>query len=110
VNPIALRKRGDLLFRNEREVTILETKNFGRIAYVEVGAICVGKIVQTFQGDRDFNRGEEKGYFLFGGSTVIVIGERGSFTLDADLVAKSADGMESLIHLGDGIATSTINS
>jgi phosphatidylserine decarboxylase len=105
VNPIALGKRGDLLFRNERRVSILETKNFGRLAYVEVGAICVGKIVQSFPGGRDFRRGEEKGYFLFGGSTVIVLGEPGRFEFDPDLVEKSAAGVECLVRLGEGIAT-----
>lgn len=105
VNPIALRARGDLLFRNEREVTILETKNFGKIAYVEVGAICVGKIVQSFSAARDFKRGEEKGYFLFGGSTVIVLGEPGKFHFDADLVEKSVAGTECLVRLGEGIAS-----
>ncbi len=105
VNPIALARRGNLLFRNEREVTILQTKNFGRLAYVEVGAICVGKIVQSFTGDREFRRGEEKGYFLFGGSTVIVLAEPGALEFDRDLVEKSAAGQECLIRIGEGIAT-----
>jgi phosphatidylserine decarboxylase len=105
VNPIALAVRGDLLFRNEREVSILETKNFGRIAYVEVGAICVGKIVQSHPDDREFERGDEKGYFLFGGSTVIVIGEKGGFEFDEDLLDKSKTGVECLVRLGEGIAT-----
>ncbi|MBC7387052.1 MAG: phosphatidylserine decarboxylase [Cryobacterium sp.] len=104
VNPIALAARGDLLFRNEREVTILQTENFGKIAYVEVGAICVGKIVQTHSG-QTFQRGDEKGYFLFGGSTVIVIGEPRKFAFDADLLEKSASGRETLIRIGEGIAT-----
>jgi phosphatidylserine decarboxylase len=107
VNPIALAVRGDLLFRNEREVSILETKNFGRLAYVEVGAICVGKIVQTHPENRDFARGDEKGYFLFGGSTVIVLGERGAFEFDTDLLDKSGTGVECLVRLGEGIATRT---
>ncbi len=107
VNPIALGRHGDVLFRNERHVTILETKNFGRIAYVEVGAICVGKIVQsTSSTGSEFKRGEEKGYFLFGGSTVIVLGEPGAFTFDADLLEKSAAGMECLVRLGEGLGTS----
>lgn len=105
VNPIALKKKGDLLFRNEREVTILETQNFGTLAYVEVGAICVGKIVQSDPKKDGFMRGEEKGYFLFGGSTVIVLGEPGAFTFDTDLVNRSSEGIESLIRLGEGIAT-----
>jgi phosphatidylserine decarboxylase len=105
VNPVALAARGDLLFRNERVVTVIETENFGAIAYVEVGAICVGKIVQTYGDPSRVERGEEKGYFLFGGSTVIVIGEAGKFTIDSDLLAKSREGTECLIRLGEGIAT-----
>jgi phosphatidylserine decarboxylase len=105
VNPIALAHRSDLLFRNEREVTILETKNFGQIAYVEVGAICVGKIIQSFPGSREFRRGEEKGYFLFGGSTVIVLAEPGRLEFDRDLVEKSASGQECLVRIGEGIGT-----
>lgn len=104
VNPIALAIRGDLLFRNEREVTILETENFGKIAYVEVGAICVGRIVQS-HNEATFKRGDEKGYFLFGASTVIVVGEPGRFQFDTDLLAQSASGMETLVRLGEGIAT-----
>jgi phosphatidylserine decarboxylase len=105
VNPIALAAHGDLLFRNEREVSILETENFGRIAYVEVGAICVGRIVQTHDDSKPFRRGDEKGYFLFGGSTVIVLGEPGRFVFDSDLLAKSSTGVECLVRLGEGIAT-----
>lgn len=104
VNPIALAIRGDLLFQNEREITVLETENFGKIAYVEVGAICVGRIIQSHTAPT-FNRGDEKGYFLFGGSTVIVIGEPGRFEFDSDLLERSASGMETLVRLGEGIAT-----
>lgn len=105
VNPVALASRGDLLFRNERQITVIETENLGALAYVEVGAICVGKIVQTFSSDRPISRGQEKGYFLFGGSTVIVIGEPGKFHFDSDLLEKSKSGTECLIRLGEGIAT-----
>lgn len=105
VNPVALAVRGDLLFRNERVVTVIETENFGAIAYVEVGAICVGKIVQSYKARAAVKRGEEKGYFLFGGSTVVVVGEPGKFSFDPDLLEKSAAGMECLIRLGEGIAT-----
>lgn len=105
VNPVALAVRGDLLFKNERVVTVIETENFGKIAYVEVGAICVGKIVQSHRADTPVKRGDEKGYFLFGGSTVIVIGEPGKFSFDPDLVESSEAGTECLIRLGEGIAT-----
>jgi len=48
VNPVALASRGDLLFRNERQITVIETENLGALAYVEVGALWVRKIVHSF--------------------------------------------------------------
>lgn len=106
VNPIALKAKQDILITNERHVTILETKNFGKLAYIEVGAICVGRIVQSkklVKGER-FKRGEEKGYFLFGGSTVIVIGEKGKWTPSEDILNYTKKGMETYLHLGMTVA------
>jgi phosphatidylserine decarboxylase len=99
VNPLALAARSDVLATNERQVTILETNNFGKLAYIEVGAMCVGKIVQSHHA-ADFARGDEKGYFLFGGSTVIVLGEPGRWQPDPDLVAQTANRRETLVRLG----------
>src|SRR6202012_1534741 len=76
VNPPALRNQPDILFRNERHIQILETDHFGRIAFIEVGALSVGRVVQTHKGER-FRRGEEKSVFKFGGSAVVVFGGRG---------------------------------
>ncbi len=103
VNPLALKYKADILSTNERQVTILQTQNFGKIAYIEVGAICVGKIVQT-SGLKKFKRGEEKGYFLFGGSTVIVMGEKGKWTPSDDVRENSKRGIETYLHLGTEIA------
>jgi phosphatidylserine decarboxylase len=106
VNPLALKYKDDIFITNERQVSILETKNFGRLAYIEVGALCVGKIVQTFnQGGTSFERGQEKGYFLFGGSTVIVLGEPGIWKPDADLIAQTQLGRETLVCLGDRVGS-----
>jgi phosphatidylserine decarboxylase len=102
VNPVALKYRSEIFFTNERQVTLLDTKSFGRIAYIEVGALCVGKIVQTHLRP-DFHRGDEKGYFLFGGSTVIVLGQAGLWKPSADILAQTASNMETLIKLGDTI-------
>jgi phosphatidylserine decarboxylase len=60
VNWHALQHQPDILFRNERQVQILETRNFGRLAFVEVGALSVGRIVQVHPIDTNFQRGEEK--------------------------------------------------
>jgi phosphatidylserine decarboxylase len=97
--PVLVQLRGDVLTTNERQVTILETDNFGKLAYIEVGAMCVGKIVQSHQA-ADFAPGDEKGYFLFGGSTVIVLGEPGRWQPEPDLVAQTANRRETLIRLG----------
>jgi phosphatidylserine decarboxylase len=64
----ALQNKPDILFENERMVSILETRNFGRLAFVEVGAMSVGRIVQVHPADAPFQRGEEKSFFRFGGS------------------------------------------
>jgi phosphatidylserine decarboxylase len=103
VNPIALKKKEDIFITNERHVSILKTKNFGKIAYIEVGAICVGKIVQSYKGT-SFRRGDEKGYFLFGGSTVIIVGEKGMWKPSSDILNYTAKKMETYIKLGQPVA------
>lgn len=107
VNPVALKYRGEIFVTNERQLSILETLNFGKIAYVEVGALCVGKIVQSFNPAQLIHkRGEEKGYFLFGASTVIVLGEKGRWLPDQDLLAQTAQGVETYLKLGTSVARS----
>jgi phosphatidylserine decarboxylase len=103
VNPTALAALGDVFVRNERRVSILETERFGCLAYVEVGALGVGRIVQTHDEADPFQRGEEKGMFLFGGSTVMVFGEPGAWTPSADLLEKTGEGVESLVRLGEPV-------
>src|SRR5262249_53104509 len=106
VNPLALQRKPDLFLANERQVSLLDTENFGLLAFVEVGALCVGKIVQTHSPDQPFQRGEEKGYFLFGASTVIVYGEPGAWTPEADLLEHTKAGREVLVELGQPVARS----
>lgn len=102
VNPIALRTKGDILFTNDREVTILESVHFGLLAMIEVGALMVGTIEQTFRG-YSFERGQEKGVFHFGGSTVILLGQPGTWAPSADLLQRSERGIETLVRLGDTV-------
>jgi phosphatidylserine decarboxylase len=104
VNPLALRRKPDLFLANERVVSVLDTEKFGRLAYVEVGALMVGKIVQTHPVGSPFARGDEKGYFLFGGSTVIVYGEKGAWEPEKDLLEHTALGREVLVELGEPVA------
>jgi phosphatidylserine decarboxylase len=102
VNPLALEYRSEIFFTNERQVSLLDTKNFGRIAYIEVGALCVGKIIQTHIRP-EFSRGDEKGYFLFGASTVILLGQQGVWKPSSDLLEKTAENKETLVRLGETI-------
>ncbi len=106
VNPIALNARPKALFTNERQVTILDTDHFGKLAYIEVGALMVGKIVESHQSET-FARGDEKGFFLFGGSTVILLAQPGRLKVDSDLLEKSAEGIETLVELGRPIGFRT---
>lgn len=102
VHAIAL-AAGAPSFENKREVTLLETAAFGDLALVEVGALCVGTILQTYRPGA-VARGDEKGLFRFGGSTVVLLAQRGRLELDRDLVDASARGLETLVRMGSRIA------
>lgn len=120
-NPVCYEFKKDVFHTNERQVSFLETKNFGLIAYVEVGAMNVGRIIQTHPRQSHsagshvsskhrsisrYLRGQEKGYFLVGGSTVIVIGQKGRWKPLADILANTDRGMETHVKLGEPVAES----
>jgi phosphatidylserine decarboxylase len=100
VNPIAVRLSLDHLVRNKRLVTPIESRLCGLVMMVEVGATCVGSIVPTAV-EGTVARGDEKGYFRFGGSCVITLFEPGRVVLDDDLLAHTATGRETYAHMGD---------
>ncbi|NKB17210.1 MAG: hypothetical protein HC770_02290 [Pseudanabaena sp. CRU_2_10] len=99
VNPIALAKVPNLYCYNKRSVTEFSSEHFGRIAYVEVGAITIGSIVQTYNPGT-VARGQEKGYFQYGGSTLVLLFEPGAIAFDRDLVQDSAHGLENHVLAG----------
>ena len=96
VNPIALVRYPDVYADNERQILKCRAA-FGDFWLVDVGAFGVGTIVQTYAGEAHA-KGEEKGYFKFGGSTVILVVPAGRLTFDADLVANSAAGLETQVR------------
>lgn len=102
VNPIALGGRPDVFLRNRRTVSFQETPRFGRIAYVEVGAFEVGRILQTHPGG-PAARGEEKGFFRLGGSTLVLLFEPGRARFDADLLDATREGLETQVRAREGI-------
>lgn len=101
VSPIALRRRPSILWENQREITRLTTESFGEVLLLEVGATCVGSIVQTFAPDTAIAKGDEKGYFRFGGSCFITIFEPGRIQFAADLIDHSAAGREVYAKMGE---------
>ena len=107
VNPMALQSKGDIFITNERHVSILELKHFGKIAFIEVGATCVGKVKQLHLPDQEFKRGDEKGMFLFGGSTVIGIGQPGRFAFDKNILRHTHKRLETYLKLGHCLGMSS---
>lgn len=104
VNPWALAKGRPILDTNQRDLTFIESPTFGRIAYLEIGAMCVGSIIQNFHPG-PVQAGDEKGYFQFGGSTVILVFEPGKITVDEDLVTNTRKGLETFLRMGEAIAS-----
>ena len=100
VNPIALWKGVRAFQDNTRDVVVLETAHFGTVVHVDVGAIAVGRIVQHYREPHHFQRGQEKGYFEFGGSTTVLLFEPGAVILDDDVREYSARGIEVLVRYG----------
>jgi phosphatidylserine decarboxylase len=105
VNRHALQHQEDILFRNHRQVNILDTRHFGRMAFVEVGAMSVGRIQQMHPLETPFSRGIEKSAFKFGGSAVVVFGQPGAWRPCDDVLSNTENGIETLIRLGDTVAT-----
>jgi phosphatidylserine decarboxylase len=100
VSPISDR-RHRVFVENQRVVSRLSLSNLGEAVQIEVGAIQVGKIhnhmIDTFR------KGEEKGYFSFGGSTVILLLEKDKVRIDADILAASKSAIETQVRMGEKI-------
>lgn len=95
VNPIA----NDYLpiyKENTREYTVIHSKEFGDVLQMEVGALLVGKISNHKQSTV-VTRGEEKGFFEYGGSTIVVVTQKGRVTPRSDLLTNSKNGYETKV-------------
>lgn len=103
VNPAAA-DRLPVYKENTREYALLETERFGTLLQMEVGAAMVGRIV-NHPGSRQVSRGEEKGRFEFGGSTVIVLAEKDRLLPDPDLIEHTGQNVETVVRLGERIGT-----
>lgn len=105
VSPIALRRRLAYLWENKRVLTRLHTQRFGTVLVLEIGATNVGSMVSTFRPGLPVAKGAEKGYFRFGGSSVITVFEPGRVQLAADLQRESAGFRELYACVGEVLGT-----
>ena len=104
VNPVALKAKQQIFCLNKRAYTLLDTEKFGRVAFMEVGAFGVAGIHQTYTGT-EVERMQEKGYFDFGGSTVVLVFQKDAIQFSADLLTHSSNGIETLVKVGETIGT-----
>ncbi|MBM3382161.1 MAG: phosphatidylserine decarboxylase [Betaproteobacteria bacterium] len=106
VSPYALEQGLPVYCLNKRTLCELKTNEMGTILQMEIGALFVGSIVQTYRAGTQVQRGDEKGYFKFGGSTCILFFEKGTVQFDDDLVRNSQNGLETLVKMGERLAMS----
>lgn len=88
---------------NHRIVSILSTKHFGEVINIEVGALLVGKIVN--REINEFTKGEEKGFFEPGGSTIVQLFKKGTVKIDEDIMIQSRDNIETKVLFGEGVGS-----
>ena len=103
VSPLALRRHLSILWENRRSITEVDSERFGKVLVLEIGATCVGGTYQTFTPG-PVVKGEEKGYFSFGGSCVTTVFKKGALRFDADLLEHGAAGREVYARMGDHCA------
>lgn len=103
VNPVALQKVQKVFCENKREWSMLHSDNFNNVLYIEVGATCVGTIIQSYTPNKRVEKGEEKGYFKFGGSTVILFFEPNTIKIDSEIIEQTNLGYETYVLMGEKI-------
>ena len=106
VNPIA-NDFFPIYKENTREYCLLDTDAFGQILVMEVGALLVGRIVNHQSGIARVTRGTEKGYFQFGGSTIVMLLPPNAAAIDQDILEASQKGLETVVRYGEKIGLST---
>ncbi|KAJ7472559.1 phosphatidylserine decarboxylase-domain-containing protein [Mycena latifolia] len=107
VNPQAIRTALDVYGENARKIVPIDSPQFGRVIAVCVGAMMVGSIETTVKEGETVKRGQEFGYFAFGGSTIVLLFEKDVLVWDEDLLVNGRASLETLVRVGMGIGTGT---
>jgi phosphatidylserine decarboxylase len=106
VNPWALRQNINIFTENKRYLISLNTKYFGEILFIPVGATCVGAVHWTHVAEQKYLKGEEVGYFSFGASSIIMLFEPNCIAFDEDLLGASAKHLETKALFGQSLGSS----
>lgn len=104
VSTHAIRKNFNIFLENKREISILSTEKFGDIAMIEIAATMVGGITQVYEKNSFVKKGEEKSYFSFGGSSIVLLFEKNRVIFDSDLIENTKNNIETKIYMGEKIA------
>lgn len=107
VNPV-VSKYLPVYLENSREYCMIRSPKFGDVIQMEVGALMVGKITNDVISKCRVSKGEEKGFFEFGGSTVILLVEKDKVRICDDLFENTRHGFETVIKQGDVLGESLI--
>lgn len=106
VSPYALHSNFTRVFcENKREYVTLATKDKGDILLSPVGATMVGTIISTFQPKTPVKKGEEMGYFAFGGSTIVMLVNKQHFKIDGDILKNTQEKIETAVKMGEQIGS-----
>jgi phosphatidylserine decarboxylase len=103
VSPFALRKNLSIFWQNKRYLTVLENREFGTCLQLMVGATCVGSVHWTSKVGQHYHKGDEQGYFSFGGSCVITLFPPNSINFDDDILKNSHEGIETYDKVGESV-------
>ncbi len=106
VSPIALEANFTKVFcKNKKEICTLSTADKGDILVIPVGATMVGSLNATYEPNTLVEKGQEMGYFAFGGSTVVLLFDSNNFKLDEDLLKNTRNEIETYVKMGEQIAS-----
>ena len=102
VRPVALEKY-PVYVENSRQYSVIDTDSFGRAVQMEVGAMLVGRIVNEHPTAGNVLRGQEKGHFEYGGSTIILLLAEDRARLRQDILETLNKNIEIPVILGETI-------
>lgn len=89
---------------NRRTITRLESDEFGPLLMIEIGGFTISSLVQEFEPEVKVGKGDHKGHFGLGGSTVVLVFQPGRAKLDADILRNTAEGFETIVNFGEQVA------